>query len=347
MTLVDLRSDFLSRPYAKMLEAMAEANASDGYFGLRGDPWQDRLEALAAETLGKEDALLFPTCTMANLAALMAWTRPGDGVLGDATNHLAISEAGGHAAIAGLAYRGLEGSFGMSPIANWQAACDAPVDEQRQAIRLFVVENSHNRGSGNALDAGYIDAVGRVAAGAGARLHLDGSRLFNAVVALGETPARLAAGADSVAISLNKGLCAPIGAMLAGPKAFIADALHIRQRLGGGIRPTGMVAAAGLVALETWRDIGRDHEAASQLRDGCRDLPGMDPVDPPVPTNIVILRLDPRWGGAEAFCRCLAAEGVLSIPFGPDCVRFVTYRDITRATIDHALQALVRVAHHI
>lgn len=326
---------------------MAEANASDGHFGLRGDPWQDRLEALAAETLGKEDALFFPTCTMANLAAQLAWTRPGDAVLGDATNHLAISEAGGLAAIAGLTYRGLEGHFGVSPIADWQAACDAPVDEQRQAIKLFVVENTHNRGCGNALDAAYVDAIGQVATGAGARLHLDGSRLFNAAVALGETPARLAAGAHSVAISLNKGLCAPIGALLAGPNAFIADALHIRQRLGGGIRPTGMVAAAGLVALENWRDIGADHETASQLRDGCRDLPGMTPVDPPVPTNIVVLRLDPRWGGAKAFCQRLSAEGVFAIPFGPDRVRFVTYLDITRATIDHALQALVRVAHHI
>lgn len=347
MTLIDLRSDFLSRPTAAMRRAMDEANASDAAFGLRDDPRQQKLEALAAEMLGKEDALLFPTCTMANLAAQMVWTRPGDAILGDAANHLAISEAGGHAAIAGLAYRGLNGSFGVSPIADWRAACAAPADEQRQVVRLLVVENTHNRGCGNALDAAYVDAVGEVARAAGAHLHLDGSRLFNAAVALGETPARLSAGACSVAVSLNKGLCAPNGAILAGTKAFIEEALRVRQRLGGGIRPSAMLAAAGLSALENWSDIARDHETAAQLRDGCRDLPALAPVDPPVPTNIVILRLDPRWGGAEAFCECLASQGVLALPFGTDLVRFVTYRDITRAKIDHAVQALVRLAHHI
>jgi threonine aldolase len=343
---MDFRSDFLSRPHARMVNAMTQAVLSPGAFGLRDDPWEKRLEVAAAELLGKEDALLFPTCTMANLAAQIAWTRPGDTILGDATNHLAISEAGGHAAVAGLEYRGLAGEFGMSPLADWRAACAAPIDAQRSKVRLFALETTHNRGGGNAIGGDYVDAVSRIALEAGAHLHLDGSRLFNAAVALGETPARLAAGACSVSVSLNKGLGAPLGAMLAGPRDFIGETLRIRQRLGGGMRPVSLVAAAGLVGLEDWRQVGADHEKAARLRDGCRNLPGIASLDPPVATNIVLLRSAPRLGGAEGLCRKLSEEGVLAIPFGADLVRFVTYRDITHSAIDHALQALARVAHH-
>lgn len=345
MTYLDFRSDFLSRPCARMAETMGEAALSPGAFGLRDDPWQQRLEARAAELLDKEDALLFPTCTMANLAAMIAWTRPGDTVLGDATNHLATSEAGGHAAVAGVEYRGLAGEYGMSALAEWRAASAPPTDAQRSSVRLFALETTHNRGGGNAIGGTYVAAVAEVARQAGAHLHLDGSRLFNAAVALGEVPARLAAEASSVAVSLNKGLRAPSGAMLAGPRDFISEALRIRQRLGGGMRPVSMIASAGLVALENWGEVGADHETAARLREGCRGLPGLTPVDPPVPTNIVLLRLAPRWGGPEAFCQRLSREGVLAIPFGADLVRFVTYRDITHSAVDQALQALAHLAN--
>lgn len=344
MTYLDFRSDFLSRPCARMAETMVEAAVSPAAFGLRDDPWQQRLEARAAELLGQEDALLLPTCTMANLVATIVWTRPGDTVLGDATNHIATSEAGGYAAIAGVEYRGLSGAFGVSPIADWQAASAPPADAQRAAVRLFVLETTHNRGGGNAIGGTHVTAVAEVARAAGAHLHLDGSRLFNAAVALGETPARIAGGASSVAVSLNKGLGAPSGAVLAGPRDFIAEALRIRQRLGGGMRPAALIASAALLALDAWPRLGADHETAARLREGCRDVSGLAPVDPPVPTNIVLVRLAPRFGGPEAFCRRLSREGVLAIPFGADLVRFVTYRDITRSAIDRALQALARIA---
>ncbi|SOC23771.1 threonine aldolase family protein [Stappia indica] len=344
MTYLDFRSDFLSRPCARMAKTMVEAALSPAGFGLREDPWQQRLEARAAELLGQEDALLLPTCTMANLVATLAWTRPGDTVLGDATNHLAISEAGGYAAVAGVEYRGLSGAFGVSPIGDWQAASAPPADAQRAAVRLFVLETSHNRGGGNAIGGDHVDAVAEVARAAGAALHLDGSRLFNAAVALGETPAGIAGGASSVAVSLNKGLGAPSGAVLAGPRGFIEDALRIRQRLGGGMRPVSLIASAGLAALDDWPRLGADHETAARLREGCRGLPGLAPVDPPVPTNIVLLRLAPRFGGPEAFCRNLSRDGVLAIPFGADLVRFVTYRDITPSAVDRALQTLARLA---
>jgi threonine aldolase len=345
--IVDLRSDFLSRATPRMLRLMAKANAGSAGFGLREDSWQSRLEAEAAALLGKEDALLFPTCTMANQVAIILSTRPGDAVLTDAETHFATSEAGAPAAIGGVLIRGLGGDFGAPPIEEWKKAVSTPVDVQRSAVSLFILENTNNRGSGNALTSEYVDAVAAIASAAGSHLHIDGSRLFNAAVALGQAPARLAEPARSVSVSLNKGLGAPWGAILAGPRPFIAEALRVRQMLGGGVRPASMVAAAGIVALRNWRRLEDDHRSAEQLRQGCAGMPLIDRVVPPNATNIVILRLDPSCGGAEAFCRRLADEGVLALPFGQHQVRMVTYQDIDTAAVEFALSALHTIAMQI
>ena len=342
---VDLRSDFLTRPTASMRRAMAEAAAAAPGFGLREDPWQRRLEARTAEVLGAQDALLFPTCTMANEAAIMLWTRPGDLVLAAGDAHVVGSEAGAPAALAGVTMRSLPDQFGAPPLEAWIAAASPPRDAQRPRASLFVLEQTHNRGAGHALPVAYCDAVGAAAHAAGAKLHLDGARLFNAAIALGETPARLAGCADSVAISLNKGLGAPQGAMLAGPAEFIAEALRIRQMLGGGIRPSGIIAAAGLAALEDWSDLARDHCHARSLEEGLRDIPGVLALRPPCPTNITVLRIDPGHGDpghgdADDVCRALAASGVLTLPFGPGMLRLVLYRDIGDEDVARALQAL-------
>jgi threonine aldolase len=340
---IDLRSDFLTRPTPAMLRAMAEAAEAPAAFGLREDPWQRRLEERTAALLGTEDALLFPTCTMANEAAIMLWARPGDAVLCHADAHIVGSEAGAPAALAGVTLRPLPGEHGAPPPELWAVAAAPPRDAQRSRAALFVLEQTHNRASGHALPLSHTDAVATAARAVGARLHLDGARLFNAAIALGETPSRLAQGADSVAVSLNKGLGAPQGAMLAGPAAFIAEALRIRQMLGGGIRPSGMIAAAGLVALEGWSHLADDHRRAALLADGVGGIRGITPLIPPTPTNIVVLRLDPCIGGAEVVVRELAAEGVLALPFGPDLLRLVTWRAVTDADVTRAIGALARV----
>ena len=340
---IDLRSDFLTRPSEAMRRAMAEAAEAPPGFGLREDPYQRRLEARTAELLGTEDALLFPTCTMANEAAIMLWARPGEAMVCEAGAHVAGSEAGAPAALAGVTLRALAGEHGAPPAEAWVAAAPPPRDAQRSRAALFVLEQTHNRAAGHALPLAHTDAVVAAARAAGARLHLDGARLFNAAVALGEAPARLARGADTVAVSLNKGLGAPQGAMLAGPRDAIAEALRIRQMLGGGIRPSGLIAAAGLVALEERAHLAEDHRRAALLAAGARGLPGLAPLLPPCPTNIVVLRLAPALGGAEALAAALAAEGVLALPFGPDLLRLVTYRGVTDADIARALEVLARV----
>jgi threonine aldolase len=340
---IDLRSDFLTRPTPAMQRAMLQAAEAPAGFGLREDAWQRRLEERTAELLGTEDALLFPTCTMANEAAIMVWARPGDAVLCHAEAHIVGSEAGAPAALAGVTLRSLPGTHGMPPPQAWSAAAVPPRDAQRSLAALFVLEQTHNRAAGNALPLAYSDAVVAAARASGARLHLDGSRLFNAAVALGETPARLTRGADSIAISLNKGLGAPLGAMLAGPRDAISEALRIRQMLGGGIRPSGMIAAAALIALEDWSHLAEDHRRAALLSEGATGISCVEPLVPPVPTNIVVLRLDPDLGGADAIARDLAADGVLVLPFGPDLLRLVTWRGVTDAAVGHVLGALSRV----
>lgn len=340
---LDLRSDLLTRPTSAMRRAMEEAAMAAPAFGLREDSRQRRLEERTAELLGTEDALLFPTCTMANEAAIMLWARPGEAVVCDAGAHVVGSEAGAPAALAGVTLRTLSDPHGAPPAEAWAVAATPPRDAQRARAALFVLEQTHNRAGGHALPLAHTDAVAARARRAGARLHLDGARLFNAAVALEQTPARLACGADSVAISLNKGLGAPQGAMLAGPAAFIAEALRVRQMLGGGIRPSGMIAAAGLVALEDWSHLAKDHLRAAALAEGARGLAGLTPLVPPRATNIVVLRLEQRHGDAETVARNLAAEGVLVLPFGPDLLRLATYRGVTDKDVARALQALARV----
>lgn len=340
---IDLRSDFLTRPTSAMLRAMTEAAEAPAAFDLREDPWQRRLEERTAALLGTEDALLFPTCTMANEVAIMLWARPGDAVLCHADAHIVGSEAGAPAALAGVTLRPLPGAHGAPPPELWTAAATPPHDAQRSRAALFVLEQTHNRAAGHALPLTHTDAVVTAARAVGARLHLDGARLFNAAIALGETPSRLAQGADSVAVSLNKGLGAPLGAMLAGPAVFIGEALRMRQMLGGGIRPSGMIAAAGLVAIEDWSHLAEDHRRAALLADAAATIRGITPIIPPTPTNIVVLRLDPRIGGADVAVRELAADGVLALAFGPDLLRLVTWRSVTDTDVAHTIRALGRV----
>jgi len=339
----DLRSDFLGPPTPAMLEAMASAAAEPDGFELRENRHQRALESYAADLLGKEDALLFPTCTMANLAAFMAQSRPGDALVGDAESHCLLSEAGGIAAVAGVMTKGFAGVNGQVALDELSAVLSAPIDPQRSPTRLVLLETTHNRAGGVPLPLAHIEAVGEHARRAGAALHIDGARFFNAAIALAVEPAVMAAPADTVSLSLNKGLCAPNGALLVGSREVISHALVVRQRLGGGMRPAGAIAAAGLVALQTMLpQLQRDHDHARALAAALQDL-GLDvgPLDGG--TNILLVELGLAPEGLAAFTGALAASGVRAIGFGPGRLRLCLHRGIASGDIP-AIAAAFRAA---
>ncbi|MCK6454710.1 MAG: aminotransferase class I/II-fold pyridoxal phosphate-dependent enzyme [Alphaproteobacteria bacterium] len=338
MTVVDLRSDLLSRPTPEMIEAMAAAAREPALFGLREDPRQQALECRLAELLGQEDALLFPTCTMANEVALMLLARPGEVVTAQSGAHITTSEAGAPAALGGVTVETVPGEAVMPPVAAWEALARRAADELKPRVAAFSLENTHNRGGGAPVTAAYTAEVVAVARRYGVGVHLDGARLFNAAVALSAEPAALARGCDTVAVSLNKALGAVAGAALAGSRVLIGRAQVLRQRLGGGIRPTGMIAASGLAALDGWRQrLAEDHARARRLAALLAPLGG---ISVPVPaTNIVVAAIDVGGPAAEALCDRLAAKGVRALPFGPGRVRLTVYHGIDDAAVERAAAA--------
>ena len=232
---IDLRTDFISRPTRAMVEAMVRAaNAAPG-FGLRDDPTVAALERRAAEILGKEDALFCPTCTAANQIAINVQTAPGDRVAADATSHIITSEGGAPGALSGVMMQGIPGHRGEMPMDVLAATLDAG-DPTQGRTRLVVIENTHVRSGGTVLSLDYMTRVRKEAAARNIRVHVDGSRLFNAAAALGVNAKALTALADTVAVSLNKGLAAPLGAILAGSRDVIERAVTVRHRWGGSWR---------------------------------------------------------------------------------------------------------------
>jgi threonine aldolase len=334
---IDLRSDLLSRPTAAIIEAVERAMRRPGAFELREDPDQRELEEQVATILGKEDALLFPTCTAANQTALVLLSRPGTAVVTQTDPHILTSEAGAYAAISGVTIRSLP--RGAKPtLQAWTQAIDFAADELRTPVTAISLENTHNRSGGIPLDTEYTQEILALAHRCGLATHLDGARLANAALATGQPMAELAQGFDTVSLSLNKGLCAPIGSILAGSKQLIRHATVIRQRLGGGIRPTAIIAAAGLAAIRDLGSIEPDHRRAKRLAD-LLALGGRIRLTVPE-TNIVLLPLDGTGWLPGDFCAALAREGLLSLPFGDSVVRFVTYHGLFDDEIDRAAEII-------
>jgi threonine aldolase len=338
---IDLRSDFIARPTEAMIDAIVEALRAPGSFELREDPRQRELERAAADLLGKEDALLFPTCTMANQAAIAVACRPGELLVAEAESHVLTSEAGAPAAVSGVLARGLPGRTGQMDLVDLEHSLAAPGDELRARPALIVLENTHNRSAGAVLPIAYHQSVAAVARAAGVPIHLDGARLFNACTALGTSAAAVAAHVTTVSISLNKGLCAPAGAVLAGPAPIIRQALTVRQRLGGGMRPLGFIAAAGLEALRAMPGrLAEDHAHAALVAAGLMDTPGLTAIVPTPITNIVVVAIHRRMGTPAVFLRRLDHHGVQALPFGPDRIRLVFHREIDRHAAELTLAAL-------
>lgn len=336
--MIDLRSDFLSSATPAMLAAMTAAATGRKGYGPRGDPHQQRLEERAAELLGKEDALFVPTCMMANLLAAMAVVRPGEAILLDSASHVLRSESGALAALARAITLPLPSAMGRMRLADITAALDAGTIQQPRSA-MIMLENTHNKAGGVALPRDYAAAI-RAAIGS-VWMHLDGSRIFNAAAALGETAAGLAASADSVSVSLNKGLAAPAGAILAGPKDFIATATALRQQIGGGWRPVGMLAAAAVVALDTMQaQLPEDHRNAAAIGATLADCAGIVIERATVQTNIVRARLQHPALTPAAFEAALAAAGILASVSADGAFRMVTYHDISEVQTGHVCRQL-------
>jgi threonine aldolase len=336
---IDLRSDFVGRPTPEMRSAIALAAEKPGAFGLREDPLQRRLEELAAELLGKEDALFLPTCTMCNQTAIHVFCSPGEAFAAEAQSHCILSEGGGPAALSGATAKGLAGKNGfVDPLVLEGALGEG--DELRPRTSLVVLENTHNWSGGSVLTLAQMKEVSRVARSHGVPVHLDGARLFNAAVYLGVPASELAAQADSAAISLNKGLSAPLGAVLAGSREFIARAMRVRQRFGGGWRPAGILAAAGIVALETMIErLAEDHVHARKLAQGIAECPGISLDLASVQTNIVMVEINHPVKSIDRIIDALARRDILVLRFGPKRIRLVTYWEIGQEQVKAVVQA--------
>jgi threonine aldolase len=338
MIAVDLFSDTVTRPSPAMRRAMAEAEVGDEQ--LQEDPTVNRLQDAVAELLGKEAALFLPSGTMCNQVAFAVHCRSGDEILLHELAHPLLYEAGGAAAMTGAVFRPLAGPRGVFTADQVRAAARPPVHYMPRT-RVVSVEQTANIVGGVCWKLNEIEAVCGAARGLGLACHMDGARLFNAVVATG-TPARaFAAPFDSVWVDLTKGLGAPVGAVLAGSRGFVDEAWRFKQRFGGAMRQAGIIAAAGLYALEHNIDrLSDDHERARRLARGLAELPGVVVDADRVETNIVIFELSAAAVSAEAFAeRALARGGVRFTVIGPTTVRAVTHLDLPPDAVERALAA--------
>jgi threonine aldolase len=338
MRLIDLRSDTVTLPTPEMRHAIAEAPLGDDVYG--EDPTVNRLEALAAERVGKQAAVLVVSGTMGNLCALLAHCGRGEEAIVGDESHIYHYEAGGPSTLGGVAFHTAptapNGELPLGALA--EAVRDA--DDPHEALtRLVCLENTHNRCGGTVLSPEYMGAVHGFAAARGLKVHLDGARLFNAAVALGVDAREITRHVDSVQFCLSKGLAAPVGSILAGDAAFITRARRVRKLVGGGMRQAGIIAAAGIVALDQMVErLAEDHANARLLAEGLATFPQLEVDLATVQTDIVIFKLcDSRWS-LDAFVRALAERGLLVGGLGSGRIRAVTHYGIDAGDIEEALE---------
>jgi threonine aldolase len=345
LPIVDLRSDTVTRPTPAMRRAMAEAEVGDDVYG--EDPTVNRLQSRAAEIFEREAALFVPTGSMGNLIAIKTWTRPGSEVICESLAHIYMYEMAAVSAIAGCLPNTVPGPGG---ILTWDLIEPhiRPHIYYRAQTALIELENSHNMHGGTVYPPAIANEICDRAHAAGLRVHLDGARIFNASVALGHPVAELTRKFDSVMFCLSKALGAPVGSMLVGSREFIEQAHIARKLLGGGMRQVGVLAAAGLVALEeSPKILHRDHENARHLAEGLAQIPAIA-IDPQkVVTNILIFELRSAKGApvpaAAEVCAELAKKRILCGPTGKFTIRMVTHFDVERAGTDRALAAVAEV----
>ena len=337
---IDLRSDTFTLPTPAMREAMSTCPVGDDVFG--EDPTVQRLQELAAALLGKEAALFVCSGTMGNLTAMLAHCGRGDEVICGDQAHLFYYEQGGMAALGGIQPRTLsnqpDGTLRLEEIEH----AIRPDDSHFPISRVLALENTHNRMGGTVLTPDYLRRAGDLVRARGLQFHIDGARLFNAAVALGVPVAELSAPADSVTVCLSKGLCAPAGSVLAGSREFIRRVHRARKVLGGGMRQSGILAAAGILALEEMPlRLHEDHACARLLADGLTAIPGIFLNPAAVQTNIVYFDLTADAPlDAPELVRRMAAEGVKMFDTGPRRLRAVTHAYVSKEEITTALQVI-------
>jgi threonine aldolase len=342
---VDLRSDTLTKPTPEMRRAMAEAEVGDDVFG--EDPTVRRLEELAGSRLGMEAAVFVPSGTMGNQVALHVHAKPGSEVILDASSHILNFEKAAMAVLSGLLPRPVVTEGGMLTAAQVDALI-APSDVVHTPTGLVALENTQNMSGGRVMPVARAREIQDVAHRRGLPVHLDGARIFNAAAALGLPVADVAAGFDSVMFCLSKGLGAPVGSMLCGSDEFVQEARKVRKLFGGGMRQVGVLAAAGLVALEKMAPrVGEDNETARRIAEGLSAVPGIEFPSPPE-TNILIFRVllswfqnaPPQGQTAVPFTERLRDRGILTLPVGPDRVRMVTHFDLPADAVERTVAAV-------
>ena len=330
--LIDLRSDTVTRPSQEMREAMASAEVGDDVYG--EDPTVNRLQERAAELTGKEGALFVPSGTMANQIAVRVWTEPGDALLAARDAHVYLYEGGGAAALSGVqaSLLGNDGLFGLEDLK--QAAL--PDDIHFARARLLCLENTHNRSGGRVFPRADTEAIAEWVHEQGWALHLDGARVFNASVASGDTVEEIARPFDSISFCLSKGLGAPVGSLICGSGPFIQKALRVRKLFGGGMRQAGVIAAAGLYALDhNVERLAEDHAKAARLAEGLDGFTGITSLRNPE-TNIVVFQAD---HAAELVSKA-QEKGILVSLMDAHTLRLVTHKDISDDEIGSVLTVL-------
>jgi threonine aldolase len=336
MTPIDLRSDTVTKPTPEMRKAMAEAEVGDDVYG--EDPTVNRLEARAAEMLGMEAARFVPSGTMGNAIAVRILTQRGDEVLVERRSHVVRYELSGMSVLSGVMPRMVDAPGGHLTPGHVRAAV-APQAYYKSDVSLVVLENTHNLGGGTVQRVEEVQAVVAAARECGFRVHLDGARIWNAAVALGVPPAALVGGADTVMACLSKGLCAPVGSVLASSRERVEEARRARKLLGGGMRQAGVLAAAGLVALDTLVPrLAADHANARLLAEALSRGKGVQVST--VETNIVVAGLEGR--GAPDVVAALRAAGVLATAMDARTLRLVTHRDVSCEDCERAAAAIER-----
>ncbi|OOE10757.1 low-specificity L-threonine aldolase [Fictibacillus arsenicus] len=338
--MIDLRSDTLTQPTKRMRQAIFEAKVGDDVYG--EDPTINKLEELAAEMLGKEDALFVTSGTQGNQLAVLGYCSPGDEIIVESESHIFFYEGGAISALAGVQPRVIKGIKGeMNP------------KEVKSAIRsedihfpdtsLICLENTHNRSGGSVVSTGNMKDIFEVAKQASIPVHIDGARLFNAAVASNKKVTDYTQYCDSVQICLSKGLGSPVGSLLAGKKELIQKARKWRKRLGGGLRQAGFLAASGIISLTEMVDrLAEDHEKAMRLANAIEDINGLSLKNRP-DTNIVIINIEKTHKSNEEFLEDLKKEGVLAVSFGEGQIRLTTHYDVGFDDIEQAISALKKI----
>jgi len=334
---IDLRSDTVTRPGPAMRRAMAEAEVGDDVFG--EDPTVNLLQARVAEILGKEAALFVPSGSMANQIAIKVHTRHGDEIQVGRDAHSWLFESGATAALSGVqpCIIGDDGRF----TAQDMRAAFKPDNHHHAPTSLVLVENTHNLGGGLVWDSATVRDVLETARELGMATHLDGARLWNAAAKTGASERELAAGFDTVSVCLSKGLGAPVGSVLAGSSELVHRAHRVRKMLGGAMRQAGILAAAGLYALDQHRGrLSRDHDNAAFLAKAIAAIPGLAVDLDKVHTNILMVDVSPAAGPASALEERAKQRGLLFVSLGPRRFRLVTHMDVDREACARALEIL-------